>query len=195
MKKTNSRTGYNLYSGIYSSQHKYLDSFDRYEFVQCIENSFFTLDAGAGDGRLFNELTKKSRNIVSVDLVKAMLEKNRHRANIPVVSDVLALPFRKNTFDLVIASFLLVHIQYPKDLFDEVRSVLKEGGIFVFNIIPQKKPPTLTVLNKKFTIKSWFHSPSKIENLLETNNFHFSRFDVVKEGEKWNSIVYKCRKW
>ncbi|MBN1620053.1 class I SAM-dependent methyltransferase [candidate division WOR-3 bacterium] len=194
MKTFDPKTGYNLYSLKYRSQHAYLDSFDRKEFIGDLPVSDMTLDIGAGDGRLFSELEKKSSNVISLDISKELLLIGRSKNNISVVSDALCIPFRAKSFDLAVASFLLVHIKMPGELFTEIHGILKNEGTFIFNIIPQKTPLPLFVFNKKFIIESYYHSPSKIENQLKMNGFYFKKKQILNDRGKWTSIVYVCRK-
>lgn len=195
MKTLDSKTGYNLYSEKYSKHHAYLDSFDRTEFIEHIGKPVLTLDIGAGDGRLYAELKKRSLTVVSLDLAKEILKKNCGSKNLRVAADALFFPFKNACFDLAVASFLMVHIEHPGELFSSVYDILKQNGRFVFNIIPQKTPLSLNVFNKKFKIESFYHSPSKIENQLKSGNFIFSREEIIKERGKWTSIIYDCRKF
>lgn len=194
MKTLDPKTGYNLYSAKYSAHHTYLDSFDRKEFIQTLPLSEMTLDIGAGDGRLFPELEKKSSCLINLDISKELIKIGRTKNNFSVVSDALFVPFKEKCFDLVTASFLIVHIKMPGELFSEIYRILKDDGTFIFNIIAQKTPLPLFVFNKKFIIESYYHSPSKIENQLKMNGFYFKKKQILNDRGKWTSIVYACRK-
>ena len=68
------------------------------------------LDLGAGTGAAGRAaLAAGARQLVSADLSAAMLRECGPQAH-PVVADLLALPFRDQSFDLVLAGFCLNHL-------------------------------------------------------------------------------------
>ncbi len=77
----------------------------------CKNISGYTLDAGTGTGQNLTFLSQSSTMTVALDLSSAMLSKARGRTlnyhNVQFVeSDIVKAPFRDNTFDNVICSFL-----------------------------------------------------------------------------------------
>ena len=55
--------------------------------------------------------------------------------NVDVVGDVLNLPFPDNYFDAVINIVMLEHLEQPKAAIDEMRRVLKQGGV-IYTVAP-----------------------------------------------------------
>jgi len=97
------------------------------------------LDLGVGTGRLATWLAEGGFEVVGVDLSREMIKKARKKAQFPhrdidlVLGDVNFLPFRVEAFDCCICINVFNQISCTKALLEEVRSVLKRGGIFVFN--------------------------------------------------------------
>jgi ubiquinone/menaquinone biosynthesis C-methylase UbiE len=95
------------------------------------------LDVGAGTGELWKNVTFSSpTDLRLVDFSTAMCVKlqalNIHNADVQVVQcDAANLPFEEKTFDILIASHLLHHVQSPSACLLEFARVLKPGG-FIF---------------------------------------------------------------
>jgi SAM-dependent methyltransferase len=90
------------------------------------------LDIGAGRGRIPEmNLRGQVREIVGIDpdpcvLQNPYLDQSIHHP------DVLApLPFPDGSFDAVVTSNVLEHVESPVPFFREVRRVLRPGGLFI----------------------------------------------------------------
>jgi SAM-dependent methyltransferase len=100
------------------------------------------LDLGCGEGRHTFEAYRRGANVVSLDLSHADLATTRTwtgamdlggetpagTRTAPVVADLRALPFGDASFDRVIASEVLEHIQDDATAVSELARVLKPGG-------------------------------------------------------------------
>jgi SAM-dependent methyltransferase len=100
------------------------------------------LDLGCGEGRHVHALhTLGYVNVVGVDRDEPSLEKAREALDdLPPresshdvvtelhVADALELPFESNSFDVVICSEVLEHIEAFEDVLSEIRRVLKPHG-------------------------------------------------------------------
>jgi len=97
-----------------------------YEFVkeasQSVPVGSFVLDAGAGEG-MYRPLFEKMKYF-SVDLGKFP----KDYGNISAVSNLTAVPFSVNCFDLVICTQVLEHVNNPKTVLSELWRVLKPEG-------------------------------------------------------------------
>ena len=100
------------------------------------------LDLGCGFGRHSYEALKRGAEVVACDLARPEVEQVRDLARLlaasgevddsvmaaPVQGDALGLPFDDNTFDRVIASEVLEHIEDDESAFAELARVLRPGG-------------------------------------------------------------------
>jgi SAM-dependent methyltransferase len=85
------------------------------------------LDAGCGSGRVFqHRLSGRVRRVVGVDVT----DEPRGNANIDdaAKADLRALPFRGETFDLIVISHVAEHLTAPEPVFRELARVLRPGG-------------------------------------------------------------------
>ncbi|NWY65016.1 NDUF5 hydroxylase, partial [Erithacus rubecula] len=88
------------------------------------------LDVGSGRGYIAQHLTKETvEKLVQVDIAENAL-KNAVESEIPtvrVVADEEFLPFKENTFDLVVSS-----LRYPRPVCAlQIHQVLKPDGVFI----------------------------------------------------------------
>lgn len=92
------------------------------------EKDYTVLDLGCGNG--VSTANIKGKMVVGMDLSKNQMIKAKKkfpRTNY-VVGDAMKLPFKSNTFDLVVAINLLHHIGNSQKVLREVFRVLKKGG-------------------------------------------------------------------
>jgi SAM-dependent methyltransferase len=85
------------------------------------------LDAGCGSGRVFqHRLAERVRRVIGVDVTDEM----RGNTNIDggAKADLTALPFRDETFDLIVMSTVAEHLTEPEPVFRELARVLRPGG-------------------------------------------------------------------
>ncbi|KFP77895.1 NADH dehydrogenase [ubiquinone] 1 alpha subcomplex assembly factor 5, partial [Acanthisitta chloris] len=92
------------------------------------------LDVGSGRGYIAQHLTKQTvEKLVQVDIAENAL-KNAVESEIPtvsVVADEEFLPFREDTFDLVVSSLSLHWVNDLPKAFKEIHQVLKPDGVFI----------------------------------------------------------------
>lgn len=197
VKVLDSKEGYNLYSENYKNDYKELDSFDKKEFMSFIPDSNgLCVELGIGDGRISRELMRKSKSFLGLDIADKMLI--QARKNLPgsflATADLeKEIPVKSGSADLVVAAFFFVHIHQPAYIIKEVERILKPGGTFVFNLIPQRRELVLNAKGKKFKVKSYYHSPPQIEKELEYNWFQYE-VETIEGGKTWFSKVYKAVK-
>lgn len=82
-----------------------------------------TLDFGAGSAKYSNFIKQKASEYVAFDVVDGK--------NIDVVGDVLNAPFENNSFDTIISTQVLEHVEKPWLMVKEIRRILKKDGICI----------------------------------------------------------------
>jgi SAM-dependent methyltransferase len=128
------------------------------------------LDAGAGFGRHAFALARHGANVVVLDHAADEVQSTRAtfaamadageidepRFVGGVRADATRLPFDKNTFDRVITSEVLEHIQADGAAIDELVRVLKPGGTFAATV-PTRLPETIN-----WMLSDEYHAPKSV---------------------------------
>ena len=129
------------------------------------------LDAGAGFGRHAFELARRGANVVALDYaadeVAATRGDVRRRWSTPARSpseryvgvlqgDATRLPFADSSFDRVITSEVLEHIQADTDAIAEFVRVLKPGGTFAATV------PTWFPEKVNWMLSDEYHAPKSV---------------------------------
>lgn len=97
------------------------------------------LDLGCGDGGLSFNLAKAGARVTGIDnepLGVRMAEENLATTDqrdlcVFKVADAYALPFEDASFDHVVNSEVIEHVEFPERLIAEAKRVLKPGGKFI----------------------------------------------------------------
>jgi SAM-dependent methyltransferase len=134
----------NRYRERYRREHPgWRSSGDQFEALarQRLGPTSRVLDLGCGRGGVMELLWRDVRRAVGADPDLASLRE--HRAGLPLVcARGEALPFAAESFDVVIALWVLEHLPQPEVVLQGVRRVLAPGGHFLF-LTPNANHPLL----------------------------------------------------
>lgn len=104
------------------------------------------------------------------------IDNNLKKTSQCLVADVRGIPFKENTFDLVISPSTLDHFLEIDVALNEIYRILKPGGTFAITL--NNRYNFLFVLNSYFlhalgilSFKNFHYSPKGIKNVLESNGF------------------------
>jgi ubiquinone/menaquinone biosynthesis C-methylase UbiE len=198
IKVYDSEQGYNLAAEEYDKREAYLGSFEKNKLIPLLGNlkGKNILDVGAGTGRLSVSFAKAGATVTALDVSEKMLAKLIGKnTNIKIlVGEAENLPFEKESFDIVAAAFLIVHLKNPTRFFDEVYRVLKNDGIFIVTNINQTDPPKIKTKAGEIVIESFYHRPEKIREILESLAFGIENEEFVKENDVWINQIILARK-
>ena len=103
-----------------------------------IRDGMTVLEIGCGTGSIWlgrENVVSRCRQLILTDLSEGMLKTAKkslgERSNIEYQkADIQDLPFMNGTFDVVIANSMLYHVPDIEKGLQEVRRVLKKGGVF-----------------------------------------------------------------
>lgn len=190
--------GYDLAAQDYDKKEKYLNSFEKGKLLSLLSDlkNKKVLDVGAGTGRISLELFSLGAQVTALDVSDKILEvlKRKNKKIATVVGEAEDLPFENDSFDLVVAAFLIVHLKDPARFFDEVYRVLKSGGIFLVTNINQKEPPIVKTQAGDIQIKSYYHRPEKIREILSDLAFSIEKEEMIFEREVWVNQIILAKK-
>lgn len=92
------------------------------------------LDAGCGTGMIYSNL-EKFGTVIGIDLSKEALKFCRERRLRTLIhGDLTCLPFKNESFDLIVALDILEHIEEDQVAVSEFYRALKPGGIGIFTV-------------------------------------------------------------
>ncbi len=96
------------------------------------KNADLILDIGCGSGWVAQYFLAKGKKVISVDIsIKnpiKVLKDNPNERHVAIVADAYHLPFKKNSFDAIIASEIMEHVYDPQLFIAKLGEVLKPGG-------------------------------------------------------------------
>lgn len=188
----NSKEGYKITADYYDKKVSYWDSFEKDMILPLLGNleDKKILDIGAGTGRLSERMVKNGAEVFALDISKEMLDKIRTKKVKKIIGDAENLDFSDDSFDIIVATFLIVHLKDPTRFFDEVYRVLKPDGKFLLTNINQRKAPAVKTAQGLIEIESYYHRPDYVLEKLESMAFGVDTEKFVYEGENWiNQII------
>lgn len=133
------------------------------------------LDVGCGNGNLFKMLPENKYELFGVDFSENMIleAKNSCKGKATFsVADAERLPFKDNTFNIVVCNASFHHYIHPDAVLSEMRRVLKKGGQLLIGdpYIPTGLRSVMNVM-LRFSDSGDYHiyGVSEMENLLKEN--------------------------
>jgi phosphatidylethanolamine/phosphatidyl-N-methylethanolamine N-methyltransferase len=197
--------GTGLISRVWASIHRQME--------RPFEGKFFSkiLELGAGNGEHIPFIGCDFENYTATDIrIDNLINITRDDSRITVeVQDAHKLNFADNTFDRVIITCLLAHLDRPEEAISEVRRVLKREGSHVTIYLPCEPGILLRFTRSLSThLKARKRGVSDISRLhfLEHRNYYLAldnlisyEFEMFKIKKRyypfpfltWNSNLYR----
>lgn len=137
-----------------------------------LKPSYRVFDVGCGNGFSTAEYAKVAGSVVGGDYIPAFVEDakqtylnkgNKNKLSF-VVSDILNLDFKPESFDVVVSSRCLINLtswEDQKRAISNIHKVLKKGGLFIFTEVTFQGMARLDALRKEFElseIKKHWHN-------------------------------------
>ena len=133
----------NLVQSFYETHHKegqrlnqsFLESIRGQLFSNWIGKNKKVLDLGGRDGTLTKHFIEKN-HVTLADIDENALEyaKKTYKVETMQVDLNQSLPFKDNSFDVVVMAEVLEHLPYPNITLGEIKRVLKTNGKFIGNL-------------------------------------------------------------
>ena len=133
----------NLVQSFYETHHKEGQRLNQ-SFLENIRDQLFSnwigknkkvLDLGGRDGTLTKHFIEKN-HVTLADIDENALEyaKKTYKVETMQVDLNQSLPFKDNSFDVVVMAEVLEHLPYPNITLGEIKRVLKTNGKFIGNL-------------------------------------------------------------
>ena len=132
------------------------------------------IDAGCGTGELSENLYNRGFDVTALDLgfesIKRAYSKLRKKnIDFPFVQgDFYRLPYEEGSFDAVVASEVIEHLENPGDALKEAARIIRQGGYIIVST-PYRENLRFTLCihcNKKTPVNAHLHSFD--EKIMET---------------------------
>jgi len=124
--------------------------------LQLPANSYI-IDLGGNTGKFAKQLKNETNTIVSIDIDRSIMvgADGMHLPGItPIQGNILCLPFKDNTFDVVLARAILHHVPDNLDLaLKEIKRILKSNGQVLIEE-PGALNPIAYIIRKAFPTSS-----------------------------------------
>lgn len=124
------------------------------------------LDVGCGNGWAAKNLITGNHVVISMDVSTVnplkVIKENSHPNHLGLVADGLALPFKPNSIDAVIAAEIMEHVVNPALFIDQLYKALKPGGIIIIT----------TPYHEKIEYSLCIHCNQKTPRHAHLHSFH-----------------------
>jgi demethylmenaquinone methyltransferase/2-methoxy-6-polyprenyl-1,4-benzoquinol methylase len=136
------------------------------------------IDIGGGTGRLAEYLSHSCSTVYILDESEGML--SMVKANPKVIAalgDALNTPFESSSFDVVIMSDVLHHIEKQPSLIREISRILKKNGKFLIMDFEKKHIKVKLLKAFEYTLfgRLYFRTGSEVIDLL-SDEFKITKF-------------------
>jgi len=159
-----------------------------------IEKHSRALDLGCGQSTLADRQIVSAQFTAGIDTSFSDLKANR-AVGFPISGMAEAVPFARNSFDVVLSQWVMEHLPRPDLVFTEVARILKPGGTFIvfttniYNYIPLTSRLVPSQIQSKL-LRTLLGRPQH-----ETFPTHYranSRQALAKLAEKGGLVMESC---
>lgn len=122
------------------------------------------LDLGCRDGALVSALGLPAERVVGADIDHEALLEARDRGALRACHADLwgLLPFRSDSFDLVLAGEIIEHVPFPDDLVSEIARVLRSEGRVVGSVPNALPAQESAVVSCRQMVRRRSHTPATL---------------------------------
>ena len=205
----------NLVQSFYETHHKegqrlnqsFLENIRGQLFSNWIGKNKKVLDLGGRDGTLTKHFIEKN-HVTLADIDENALEyaKKTYKVETMKVDLNQSLPFKDNSFDVVVMAEVLEHLPYPNITLGEIKRVLKTNGKFIGNLplAYHLKDRWQIIRGRKLLISGdpthlQFLSYEDVQELI-SKYFNIEEIEILKGGKLSNkfpkifarNIAFRC---
>lgn len=174
----------NYYSLRYSGRSgHYVNSRELAIIKKLLPEEGRILDVPSGNGRMASIFNSRCE-IVGVDYSREMLSACNYQRKI--CSDVIKLPFKSNTFDVVLCIRFSFHYKNILPYLEELTRIIKKGGIIIFETYRWSPRKVLNI--KSLGGKTFPLSDRNVYGILEKLNLSIVE---KKQAFLFSPFIYK----
>jgi len=154
-----------------------------HQFVYKYANKGRVLDIGAGTGKMLSDLKAKGWEVSGIDREQEAIKWSKKRGIKLKLADIeKKLPFKKNSFDLILALDVLEHLDKDKNCVKEMNRVLEQNGLIIITVPVYQR---LFDYWDKMLGHRRRYSKNSLRKIIKTNEFkieflsYFSMFILI----------------
>lgn len=156
--------------------NEFQTTFSNLDLDEFPSNKPKALDIGIGGGRYTMSLVNKGVDTIGIDTGINPLKYASEQVDAKFIrASVTDLPFKKESFDLVICIELLHHFtdEVLEKALAEISDVIKPGGIFVFDVKNKMNPVMWYLYKKNDSIRTTYRSRTiyQMSRFIEKHSF------------------------
>lgn len=141
------------------------------------------LDCGAGTGNISRILKIP---LTALDISFEMCKQNK---NLSICADMELLPFKENSFDVVLSSLALQWVENKKKAINDMYSLVKKGGFLAVSTFGSN---TLMELKNSYKAISPY-MPVHDFTLPELSGYKLEKLSIQKEYQNLRTLLYKIK--
>lgn len=147
------------------------------------------LDAGFGTGIILSSLAKQSISSYGIEFVKSACERlvniNKKTSMIYCIAtaDIAVLPFKDETFEIIVCSHVLEHIENDIAAAMEIQRVLKKNGLIL-----------LAIPNENYLNKNISHFRSYDQHRISILFRKMKILNIIYYRSIWDNIILRSGK-
>jgi ubiquinone/menaquinone biosynthesis C-methylase UbiE len=175
-----------MYPGtVFTPLENFLTHMGRYDFVrQFVNERDVIVDAACGIGYGAKYLSQKCLKVCAIDLSENSLNLGKRyymdRKIQWMKEDVTSLPLADDSIDCYVSMETFEHLNQPEKLVEEMRRVVKPGGVG-FISTPNGQSPRRKMINNPYHIKEYSYKEIREICCQFFNDIHFYGMDKRKK--------------